>query len=375
MKFSEVIGHEAIKKHLINMVNENRVSHAQLLAGSEGIGKIPLALAFAQYLNCKNRQGDDSCGECSSCKKYAKLIHPDLHFVFPVVKTGKASNPVSDSYLSEWREFVLANKYFNIHQWFDFLGAERGQGLIYSQESQEIIKKLSLKTFEADYKVMIIWLPERMHVAAANKLLKMLEEPPAGTVFLLISDHPGEILGTILSRTQQLKVPVLDAGDIQKALEKEYGVGGEEAARLAKLASGNYVSAKEIVEQSEERTFFFDRFISMMRLAYARKLFELIAWTDEMNAQSRERQKNFLHYAIRMIRENFIFNLREKELVYLTPEEEQFSVRFSPFINDGNVLELTQELSLAHSHIEQNGNGRIIFMDLCLKVIMLLKQQ
>lgn len=375
MRFSEVIGHETIKKHLINTVKENRVSHAQLLSGSEGIGKIPLALAFAQYLNCKDRQGDDSCGECSSCKKYAKLIHPDLHFVFPVVKTGKVSSPVSDSYLAEWREFVLSNKYFNIHQWFDFLGAERGQGLIYSQESQEIIKKLSLKTFEADYKVMIIWLPEKMHVAAANKLLKMLEEPPAGTVFLLISDHPANILGTILSRAQQLIIPRLGDEDINDALQSQYGIDADEGKRLAKLAGGNYVAAKEIIEQSEERTFFFDRFINLMRFAYARKLFDLIAWSDEMNAQSKERQKNFFHYALRMIRENFIMNLREEELMYLTPEEEQFSIRFSPFINDTNVLELTQELSLAHSHIEQNGNGRIIFMDLSLKVIMLLKQQ
>jgi len=373
MKFKEVIGHTRIKQHLVSMVNENRVSHAQLLCGPEGTGKLNLALAFAQFLNCQNRQDNDSCGECSSCKKYSKLIHPDLHFVFPVVKSTKHKNPISDSYLSEWRQFVLENSYFNIHQWFNFLDADK-QGLIYSQESQEIIKKLSLKTFEAKYKVMIIWLPEKMHVAAANKLLKLLEEPPEGTVFLLVSDNPNEILGTIQSRAQRLNIPALDLEDIARALQQEYDFSEEECQRFAKLSVGNYVAAREIVEQGEERSYFFDKFVMMMRLAYGRKLFELIDWCDDMNRQSKERQKNFFEFALRLIRENFMMNIQEKDLLYLTPEEENFSLRFSPFINDGNILQLSEEFSLAHSHLEQNGNARIILMDLCLKVIMLLKQ-
>ncbi|MCT4644440.1 MAG: DNA polymerase III subunit [Carboxylicivirga sp.] len=373
MKFNEVIGHQKIKQHLISMVKENRVSHAQLFCGPQGIGKINLALAFAQYLNCHNRLDDDSCGVCPSCLKYNKLIHPDLHFVFPVVKSTKHKNPVSDSYISEWRQFVLTNPYFNVHQWFDFLEADK-QGLIYSQESQEIIKKLSLKTFEAKYKVMIIWLPEKMHVAAANKLLKLLEEPPEGTVFLLVSDNPNEILGTILSRAQRLNIPSLEIKEIAEALQKEYDISTEECERFAKLSVGNYVNAREIISQGEERTFFFDKFVSMMRLAYGRKLFDLIDWCDEMNRQSKERQKNFFDFSLRLIRENFMMNIEEKDLLYLTPEEENFSVRFAPFINDGNILQLSEEFSLAHSHLEQNGNARIILMDLCLKVIMLLKQ-
>ncbi|MBK3517937.1 DNA polymerase III subunit [Carboxylicivirga marina] len=373
MKFNEVIGHERIKQHLVNMVKENRVSHAQLFCGPEGVGKVNLALAFAQYLNCLNRQGDDSCGECASCVKYAKLIHPDLHFVFPVVKSTKHKNPVSDSYLSEWRQFVLNEPYFNIHQWFNFLDADK-QGLIYSQESQGIIKKLSLKTFEAKYKVMIIWLPEKMHVAAANKLLKLLEEPPVGTVFLLVSDDPNEILGTIQSRAQRLNISALEITHIAQALKKEYDLSQEECERFAKLSVGNYVAAKEIVGQGEERAYFFDKFVNMMRLAYGRKLFELIDWCDDMNRQSKERQKNFFEFALRLVRENFMMNIQEEELLYLTPEEENFSTRFSPFINDGNILQLSEEFSLAHSHLEQNGNARIILMDLCLKIIMLLKQ-
>lgn len=373
MKFKEVIGHHRIKKHLVNMVNENRVSHAQLFGGPQGVGKINLALAFAQYLNCRDRQGDDSCGVCASCVKFSKLVHPDLHFVYPVVKTTKHKNPVSDTYISEWRQFVLEKIYFNVNQWFDFLDSEK-QGLIYSQESHEIIKKLSLKTFEAKYKVMIIWLPEKMNVAAANKLLKLLEEPPEGTVFLLVSDNPSDILGTIQSRAQMLKIPSLEIDEISTALQNEYDISAEEGNRYAKLSVGNYVAAREIVGQSEERSYFFDKFVNMMRSAYGRKLSELIEWGDEMNSQSKERQKNFLNFALRLIRENFIMNIQEEKLLYLTPEEEGFSQRFSPFINDDNVLQLSDEFSLAHSHIEQNGNARIIFMDLCLKVIMLLKQ-
>ncbi|TRX62387.1 DNA polymerase III subunit delta' [Carboxylicivirga sp. M1479] len=373
MKFNEVIGHDKIKQQLVSMVKENRVSHAQLIAGPAGIGKINLALAFAQYLNCQDRQGDDSCGVCNSCVKYSKLIHPDLHFVFPVVKSAKHKNPVSDSYIHEWRQFVLGNPYFDIHQWFNFLDADK-QGLIYSQESQEIIKKLNFKTFEAKYKVMIIWLPEKMHVAAANKLLKLLEEPPEGTVFLLVSDNPNDILGTIQSRSQRLNVPSLELSDIANALQSEYDLSKEECERFAKLSVGNYVAAKEIINQGEERTYFFDKFVNMMRLAYGRKLFDLIDWCDDMNRQSKERQKNFFEFALRLIRENFMMNIQEQDLLYLTPEEENFSTRFSPFINDGNVLQLSEEFSLAHSHLEQNGNARIILMDLCLKVIMLLKQ-
>ncbi len=358
---------------MIRMVNEGRVSHAQMLAGPEGIGKLNLALAFAQYLNCSDRQEDDSCGVCSSCTKYEKLVHPDLHFVFPVVKSPKHKNPVSDSYIAEWRQFVREKKYFNLRQWYGKLESDK-QGLIYSQESQEIIKKLSLKTFEAEFKVMIIWLPEKMHVSAANKLLKLLEEPPQGTVFLLVSDDPSSVLGTIQSRSQLLKIPRIDGAAISKALVDEYSIDATEAERFAKLASGSFVAAQEIVDQSDERAFFFDRFVNLMRQAYARKLFDLIDWCDEMNSQPKERLKNFLEFSLRLVRENFMMNIQEEELLYLTPEEENFSTRFSPFINDNNVLELSEEFSLAHSHLEQNGNARIILMDLCLKVIILLKQ-
>lgn len=373
MRFQEVIGHESVKAHLISMVHENRVSHAQLFAGPEGIGKVLLAIAFAQYLNCLNRGEKDACGTCASCVKFEKLVHPDLHFVFPVVKSTTHKNPVSDSYIAQWRTIIREKKYFDLRQWYGFLDSDK-QGLIYSQESQEIIRKLSLKTFEGRYKIMIIWLPEKMHVTAANKLLKLLEEPPEGTVFLLVSDNPSEVLGTIQSRAQLLRIPHLTNDAIAQALVKNNGIAANEAERFAKLSAGNYVAAIEMVEKSEERAFFFDRFVYMMRQAYARKLFDILDWVDEMASQPKEKLKSFLEFGLRLMRENFMMNINEPELLYLTPDEEAFSTRFSPFVNDGNILQLSEEFSLAHAHLEQNGNARIILMDLSLKVIMLLKQ-
>jgi DNA polymerase-3 subunit delta' len=357
------------------MPAENRVSHAYLFSGHEGSGKLPLAIAFAQYLNCESPVDGDSCGVCNSCKKYSKLIHPDLHFVFPVVKTGKgASNPVSDSFIKEWREIVLQKKFFNLIQWYNFIGAEKKQGLIYAQESQEILKKLSLKTFEGRYKVMIIWLPEKMNITAANKLLKLLEEPPAGTVFILVSDKPEDMLSTITSRTQQVRIPPFTDEDIAAEL-MEQGLGEQDALNFARISKGNIVNAVELFEGSEDLDFFFDNFVFLMRNAYSRKLQELISWSEEMSRLSRDKQKNFFDYCLRMVRENYISNIKEPELVYMTRRENDFSVKFAPFINDNNVHQMAEEFSLAHSHITQNGNSRIIFMDLILKIIILIKNR
>ena len=375
MFFRDIKGHTNIKRLLANMPAENRVSHAYLFSGHEGSGKLPLAIAFAQYLNCESPVDGDSCGVCNSCKKYSKLIHPDLHFVFPVVKTGKgASNPVSDSFIKEWREIVLQKKFFNLIQWYNFIGAEKKQGLIYAQESQEILKKLSLKTFEGRYKVMIIWLPEKMNITAANKLLKLLEEPPAGTVFILVSDKPEDMLSTITSRTQQVRIPPFTDEDIAAEL-MEQGLGEQDALNFARISKGNIVNAVELFEGSEDLDFFFDNFVFLMRNAYSRKLQELISWSEEMSRLSRDKQKNFFDYCLRMVRENYISNIKEPELVYMTRRENDFSVKFAPFINDNNVHQMAEEFSLAHSHITQNGNSRIIFMDLILKIIILIKNR
>ena len=375
MFFRDIKGHTQVKQSLVNMLAENRVSHAYMFVGAEGSGKLPLAIAFAQYLNCLSPVDGDSCGECSSCRKYSKLVHPDLHFVFPVVKIGNDKKPVSDSFIKEWRSIVLQKKFFNLNQWISSLDAEKKQALIYTQESNEIIRKLSLKTYEGKYKVMIIWLPEKMHVTASNKLLKILEEPPAGTVFILVSDKPDEVISTIVSRTQQIKIPAFTDEDIAQVLTEEKGISSEEAKGFARLAKGNIVAAGDIVEGSEDLDFFFDNFVFMMRNAYTRNLQELIAWGDDMSRLSREKQKSFFEYCLRLIRENYISNLKEDEINYMTQREREFSTKFAPFINDNNVYEMAEEFSLAHSHIAQNGNSRIIFMDLVLKIIILIKNR
>ncbi len=375
MFFRDIKGHTQVKQSLVNMLAENRVSHAYMFVGAEGSGKLPLAIAFAQYLNCLSPVDGDSCGECSSCRKYSKLVHPDLHFVFPVVKIGNDKKPVSDSFIKEWRSIVLQKKFFNLNQWISSLDAEKKQALIYTQESNEIIRKLSLKTYEGKYKVMIIWLPEKMHVTASNKLLKILEEPPAGTVFILVSDKPDEVISTIVSRTQQIKIPAFTDEDIAQVLTEEKGISSEEAKGFARLAKGNIVAAGDIVEGSEDLDFFFDNFVFMMRNAYTRNLQELIAWGDDMSRLSREKQKSFFEYCLRLVRENYISNLKEDEINYMTQREREFSTKFAPFINDNNVYEMAEEFSLAYSHIAQNGNSRIIFMDLVLKIIILIKNR
>lgn len=374
MLFKEVIGQSSIKQHLVKTIQNNRLSHALLFHGPQGCGKLPTALALSQFLNCTDKQADDACGECPSCKKMAKLIHSDFHFVFPVLKTPTRTNPVSDTYIKEWREMISSTPYFNLHQWFNELDSNKGQGMIYSQESSEIIKKLNLKAFENEYKVMIIWHPEKMHMAASNKLLKMIEEPPSRTIFILVTDNIEGILGTILSRTQQIKFPRLSDEEIKDALIIREHLDEGTAASAAKLSSGNYISAANLANESEEISFFFDEFVALMRMAYGRKLMDILTWVDKLLANSKERQKNFLLYALRMVRENYILNMKQPSIVYLTPQEEQFSERFSPFINDGNAFQIAEELSLAHSHLEQNGNARIIFTDFALKLIILLKE-
>ncbi len=374
MQFKQVVGQEDIKSRLIRMVEENRVSHSLLFSGPEGNGKLAMAIAFAQYLNCKNVQDGDSCGECSSCKKYAKLIHPDLHFVFPVIKTGSV-NPVSDTYIREWREFVTNRPYFSLTDWLNNIRkeGENKQGAIFTAESSEIIRKLSLKTFEGKYKVMIVWMPEKMNEATANKLLKILEEPSGQTVFILVSNHPDDMISTILSRTQQLKIPAFANEDIQKYLMEEYEVEGRLAEDAAKVANGNLLKGIEQVQQSEENQLFFEQFVNMMRNAYARKVGDMLKWVEEMGRLPREMIRNFLNYSIYMVRENYIMNFKQQDIVYLTKEQADWSQKFSPFINDKNALMIADDFALADSHIGQNGNAKIILFDLALKLIISIK--
>ena len=239
MNFSQIPGQKDIKGKLLRSVKEERVSHAQLFAGPEGCGSMALALAYARYISCENRTDNDSCGTCKSCVKYEKLIHPDLHFVFPVIKGKKATDPVSDNYLEEWREFVKKSPYFTLNNWMDSIEVGNAQGMIFASEASEIIKKLSLKTFESDFKIMIIWLPEKMHQATANKLLKMIEEPPEKTLFLLVSEEPDKVIPTILSRCQLVKIPSFNSNDIEKYLIDRFKIASDKASDISRVSNGN----------------------------------------------------------------------------------------------------------------------------------------
>lgn len=368
MFFKEVIGQEEIKQRLIREVRENRIPHARIISGPAGVGKLPLALAYARYISCTNRSESDACGSCPACVKFDKLVHPDVHFVFPVIKSGR-----SDDYLVAWRRLVLNNPYFTLNQWLNEIAAENAQAVIYTKESDEITKKLSLKSSEGGYKITLIWLPEKMQTACANKLLKLLEEPPEKTLFLLISETPEMLLATILSRTQRIQVRKLDENTIAQALQTRYGVTQPNSLSIAHLANGSFVKALETIHLNEENQLFFDLFVSLMRLSYQRKIREMKLWSEQVAGLGRERQKNFLVYCQRMIRENFVFNLKQTELSYLTPDEEQFAARFAPFVNERNVMGIMDELSEAQQHIEQNVNAKMIFFDFSLKMIVLLK--
>lgn len=374
MYFKDIIGQETVKQRLRLEVREGRVPHAQLFAGPEGTGALPLAIAYARFLLCTRRGEEDACGTCPSCVKLNKLAHPDLHFVFPVVKRKGGGDTVSDDYIREWRELAISTPYFGMNHWLDAMGAENQQAQIFVKESDELVRKLSLKSSEGGYKVVIIWLPEKMKVECANKLLKLLEEPPAQTVFLLVSEEPDRILPTILSRTQRINVPRLEDAEIAEALKARFGLQDTDAAETARLAEGSYQQALEIIHLSEDTQLFFGLFVSLMRLAYQRKVKEMREWSDTVAAMGRERQKDFLTYCQRMVRESFVSNFHRKEMNYMNREEENFTIRFAPFINERNVMGITDELAEAQTHIEQNVNPRMVFFDFALKMIVLLIQ-
>lgn len=374
MFFKDVIGQEEIKQRLLKEAKEGRIAHARLFCGNEGIGKLPLAIAYARYLSCEHPNEHDACGTCPSCIKYNKLAHPDLHFVFPVVKK-KSKDTVSDDYLPEWRELLTTTPYFNLNIWLQEMGAENQQAQIYVKESDEILRKLSLKSSQGGYKIMIIWLPEKMNTECSNKLLKLLEEPPSQTLFFMVSEEPDALLTTILSRAQRFNMHGIDESQIAQTLVQRYGIQEHDAKDIAHRSEGNFLKALETIHLNEENQLFFDLFVSLMRLSYQRKVREMKQWSETLSGMGRERQKHFLTYCQRMIRENFIYNFRQPELTYLNVEEQNFSTRFAPFINERNVMGIMDELSEAQRHIEQNVNARMVFFDFALKMIVLLVQK
>ena len=385
MLFKEIIGQEEVKQQLRLSVREGRIPHAQLFAGVSGIGKLQLALAYAQYVNCPHRTSEDSCGVCPTCQQYRNLQHPDLHFAFPIVKTDSADT--CDAYMAPWRSIILKQHYFDLDDWYKALGVETKQGMIYEKESSEILRKLSLKPFGDGYKVMIIWQPEKMNPTCANKLLKILEEPPKRTLFIMVSEHPEQLLSTIQSRVQTIRVPRLQAEDIAQALMSQHNMNETEARDIARIANGSYLQALKESDETEENQQELRDFIALFRDAYTvgvmrdpkmkfDSLKRLRQWSMEMadSKVGREKQKHFLQYAQNQVRENYIRNFHQPELNYQMSAERDFSVKFSPFIHSGNVEQIMLELEKAERQIEQNGNAKVIFFDLCLQMIVLIKK-
>ncbi len=367
--FKDVIGHEDIKQRLVRALQAGHISHAQLFAGSTGYGSLALALAFAQYIFCTGDKKEDACGECPACRKMQKLIHPDLHFVFPVVrKSGK--NQTSDGYIGEWRHLLARTLYFGQEEWYAEMGVEdNAQAMIYTEESSSILRKLNLKSFESDYKIMIVWLPEKMNDECSNKLLKIIEEPFEKTLILMVSEHPEQIIRTIQSRLQRINIPPLDSEYISRQLMSREGLSKAKADEFAHVAAGDWHRAMCLLNESGEQIYNQEKFVSLMRLCWERKMPPLNEWVNEMSGLGRERQKSFLLHAVRMVRENFIRNFHIDKLNYMTEREQSFSVRFAPYVHEGNIIPLADELEKAYSDINRNGNGKIILTDLCIKVM------
>ena len=379
MKFSEIIGHDDLKRRLRQQIDAGRVSHAQLFTGLAGYGTLPLALAYVQYLFCPNRHDGDSCGECPSCRQIEALAHPDLHFVFPVNKREKKSGEVvtSDLFIEKWREIWHEKRgVFSAEEWYERLDLGKTmKGLITAKESEEIIRKLQFKSYSSEYKAMIIWLPEAMNQEAANKILKILEEPWEKTLFILVSERPELLLQTIISRTQEVSVPRIDVATLREVAIAE-GKSPEEALNMARLASGSLLELGELMrgESDEMRHQCFELFTRLMRLSYNDKHLELFEWADDMTALTREGQRQFFLHSVRLLRESYMLHAGLGKISYLWGEEAQFCAKFAPFIGNQNIEALISEIERAMLQIAQNGAPRIVFTHFALAVSKMINR-
>lgn len=377
MQFKDIIGQEAVKQKLINSVRENRVPHAQLFLGSVGSGTFPLALAYTQYILCPNRTATDSCGVCPSCQKISKLVHPDVHFVFPSAANKKVKkDPESDLFIEEWRNFVLANNaYFDAQSWYQSLDIENKQGYISVRDAATLQRKLNLKAYEGDYKVGIIWMAEKMRVDTANKLLKLLEEPPEKTVFLLIAEDQDELLATIRSRTALMKIPRIENDVLQQALEEKFDCSENEAHDAAMIAEGDWLAGCCYVNDKDDEKFFFQTFQQWMRLCFLNAMSQLIDFANNIKTIGRERQKELLNYGLKVVRNAMLINNNLSDLVMLPNDEKNFVAKFAPFINPANTMQITELFEESINQIERNGNAQIIFLDDSFKLVLLLKKK
>jgi len=373
MLFAKIVGQQAIKTHLIQTVKNNRISHAQLFLGKEGYGSLPLAIAYAQYIMCQNRGETDACGECPSCKKVQKLQHPDLHFVYPTTGTKNSQPLISDDFIQEWRNFIANNAYGTYDQWLEAMDSGNSQGTIKVKEAESIVRKLSMKSFEAEYKIMIIWLPEKMNAESANKLLKLVEEPPAKTLFLLVSLNSEQIISTIISRTQLVKINRITEDELFIGLQTQKGISESKSREVSRMAEGDFNSACNLIETSLDAKQNFELFTQLMRLSYMGRFPEIISWVETTSNIGREKQKAFLSYSLKMIRDNLITNQKQIQLARFNDAEKGFAEKFANFIHPENTPMIVEELSMAHMHIERNANSKVVLLDLCIKLNQLLK--
>ncbi len=391
MRFDEVIGQEEAKQQFLKLVAEQRIPHAMLLCGPMGCGKMALAMAFASFLLGERDEADPLQVEAikalpelsedrtrNAKAMLSKWGHPDLLFSYPVIKPSGTSSDhkmQSDDFAKEWNQMLMSSPYFSIEQWLVSMKAENQQARIGVGESEAIIRKLSMKSSQGGYKVCIIWLPERMNGECANSLLKIIEEPPLHTIFIMVCEEPEKLLETIRSRTQRFDLKKINTPSIEKALVEKRFIAEAVAHRIARVANGNWLAAIKELDTGNENRQFLDMFIMLMRLAYMRSIKDLKKWSDVVSSYGREKQKRMLYYFIHLVRENFMYNFQNPELNYMTIEEEEFSKKFARFINEANVVELSELFDRGIRDIGQNANAKIVFFDIALKTIVLLIQK
>ncbi|MEC8399903.1 MAG: DNA polymerase III subunit delta [Bacteroidota bacterium] len=372
MLYAEVVGHEALGAKLRESVRSGRVAHAQLFEGQEGAGALALARAHAQYLTCEQPTEADSCGECTSCKAHAKMQHPDLHWCFPFFKADGQEKATSEPHQGTWREAMLEGPYLGVEDWLDRLGADRKQLFISVDEALEVNRKLGLKAFHGGWKVWICWLPETMRVDTANKCLKLMEEPTDRTVMLFVTQHSDRLLATIRSRVQRIQVPNLRPEEAAQGLVQRWGVDADMAASLAHVSEGNLAQALRMAKAGQDQPDL-ERFSAWMRSCWARDGRAMVEGSESFASLGREGQKRFLHYALHLVRQSIVGHYGAKELVRLTPAEGAFLTKFSKFIHHDNVMALREALEEAHSDVAGNVNGKLVFVDLSLRVHRLLR--
>ncbi|MBU2649818.1 MAG: DNA polymerase III subunit delta [Bacteroidetes bacterium] len=375
MLFRDIPGYAGIKKRLLGTVADGRVSHAQLFLGPEGNGKFALALAYARYVNCRDRNDSDACGTCPSCVKFNTLAHPDLHFIYPVASTSEFKDPRSRDFIPQWRSYILESNYYPaLNEWYERIGIEKKQGIINAKDCNEIIRLLSYKSYESEYKIMIIWMAERLYYSAAPKILKILEEPPDKTLFILISEDQDEIINTILSRTQIVKIPRFEDKDLQELLTRQTQHTEEDIRRAAMASGGNLHSAKSFLEATEREKFNFETFRNWMRLCFKKDIIGIEGFVGEVARSTREELKSLFRYALMVSRNSLLIHYNQNKNVFLPPEEMDFNVKIAPFLQPAVLERFVGIFEEGHNHIERNAYAPLTLMDMSLRIMELFRE-